>query len=88
MAMCPHGTSSALRGSSRQTAHGSRSSAAGAGSSADGGLGVLPEADATSGDGGGVFSPEGEPGVPNFLRRPRRGSDVIGSGHRKRWRDW
>ena len=38
-----------------------------------------------SGDAGGVFSPpDGEPGDANFLRRPRRGSEVMGSGQRSR----
>ena len=82
MAMCPHGTSRALRGSSRHTAHGSVSSGArgwagGAGAATSVLLLHSPPPE-------GVMRASGEPGEPNFLRSARLGSDVMGSGQRRR----
>ena len=94
MAMCPHGTSSAERGSSRQTAHGSGGSSSATLSAAIPPAGTAPSSfcsfatgEAPSGDMANSFSGEGEPPA-DFLRMPRFGSAGIGSGQRSRWRDW
>ena len=57
--------------------------------STDGEADVSPEPTGPEGD------PTGEPAplfsgeaLPDFLRMPRLGTDLIGSGQRSRWRDW
>ena len=86
IAMWPQGTSSADRGSSRQTAHGSVSSGAVSGSPLGVPLGFAPAG--MSGEAGGVRSVPGhDPIEPFFLRIERLGNDVIGSGQRNRCRE-
>ena len=93
MAMWPHGTSKAERGSSKQTAHGSAASASSASKLSAGGE-AAPEGspDAAAGPAG---EPTGEEAQlfsgeawPDFLRMPRLGRFLIGSGQRSRCRDW